>query len=168
MNPYDKIIFVAQSGTCREQMAKQIMLDFPLRNPAEIEAKGLVVQFPEPINQKAEAVLISNGISTEGLVSSQLEEEDITDRTLIFTMEAVHREKILENFKNVSPEQVFVLSQFVGDELEILDPYGGALPNYGLCYESLRVTIKKLVKILNEGEMVNGQSSSDGSPADPA
>ena len=96
MNPYDKIIFVAQSGTCREQMAKQIMLDFPLRNPAEIEAKGLVVQFPEPINQKAEAVLISNGISTEGLVSSQLEEEDITDRTLIFTMEAVHREKILE------------------------------------------------------------------------
>ena len=51
MNPYDKIIFVAQSGTCREQMAKQIMLDFPLRNPAEIEAKGLVVQFPEPINQ---------------------------------------------------------------------------------------------------------------------
>ena len=53
MNPYDKIIFVAQSGTCREQMAKQIMLDFPLRNPAEIEAKGLVVQFPEPINQKA-------------------------------------------------------------------------------------------------------------------
>ena len=83
-------------------------------------------------------------------------------------MEAVHREKILENFKNVSPEQVFVLSQFVGDELEILDPYGGALPNYGLCYESLRATIKKLVKILNEGEMVNGQNSSNGSSADPA
>lgn len=168
MNPYDKIIFVAQSGTCREQMAKQIMMDFPLKTPVKIEAKGLVVQFPEPINQKAEAVLISNGISTEGLVSSQLEEEDITDKTLIFTMEAVHREKILENFENVSPEQVFVLSQFVGDELEILDPYGGALPNYGLCYESLRATIKKLVKILNEGEMANGQSSSNGSSTDPA
>ena len=27
---------------------------------------------------------------------------------------------------------------------------------------------KELVKILNEGEMVNGQGSSNGSPADPA
>ena len=45
-----------------------------------------------------------------------------------------------------------MLSELVGDELEILDPYGGQLPNYGLCYESLKVTIKKLVKLLNEGE----------------
>ena len=52
----------------------------------------------------------------------------------------------------INPEHVYVLSEFVGDELEILDPYGGALQNYGLCYESLRMTIKKLVKILNEGE----------------
>lgn len=168
MNPYEQNNFCCTIKVLQGTDGKADNAGFPLRNPAEIEAKGLVVQFPEPINQKAEAVLISNGISTEGLVSSQLEEEDITDRTLIFTMEAVHREKILENFKNVSPEQVFVLSQFVGDELEILDPYGGGLPNYGLCYESLRATIKKLVKILNEGEMVNGQGSSNGSPADPA
>lgn len=59
---YDKIIFVAQTGTCREQMAKGIMNDFVLKVPMEIEARGLVVQFPEPVNQKAEAVLISNGI----------------------------------------------------------------------------------------------------------
>ena len=52
---YDKIIFVAQTGTCREQMAKGIMNDFVLKVPMEIEARGLVVQFPEPVNQKAEA-----------------------------------------------------------------------------------------------------------------
>ena len=51
---YDKIIFVAQTGTCREQMAKGIMNDFVLKVPMEIEARGLVVQFPEPVNQKAE------------------------------------------------------------------------------------------------------------------
>ena len=42
---YDKIIFVAQTGTCREQMAKGIMNDFVLKMPMEIEARGLVVQF---------------------------------------------------------------------------------------------------------------------------
>jgi putative protease len=41
---------------------------------------------------------------------------------------------------------------FVGDELEIIDPYGGSLAAYGLCYESMRKTLKKLVHILNEGD----------------
>ena len=146
---YDKIIFVAQTGTCREQMAKGIMNDFVLKVPMEIEARGLVVQFPEPVNQKAEAVLISNGISTEGMVSTQLEESDITESTMVFTMESSQRERIIESFADIDPEQVFVLSQYVGDELEILDPYGGTLQSYGLCYESLRATLKKLVKRLN-------------------
>ena len=133
----------------KEQMAKGIMNDFVLKVPMEIEARGLVVQFPEPVNQKAEAVLISNGISTEGMVSTQLEESDITESTMVFTMESSQRERIIESFADIDPEQVFVLSQYVGDELEILDPYGGTLQSYGLCYESLRATLKKLVKLLN-------------------
>lgn len=147
-----RIIFVGQSGCCREPMAAGILKEFTLKYPVEILARGLVVLFPEPMNQKAEAVLISNGIETEGFVSQQLQEEDITEETLILTMETVHRERVLEQFPNVNPEHVFVLTEFVGDELEILDPYGGALPNYGLCYESMRASIKKLVKILNENE----------------
>ena len=133
----------------KEQMAKGIMNDFVLKVQMEIEARGLVVQFPEPVNQKAEAVLISNGISTEGMVSTQLEESDITESTMVFTMESSQRERIIESFADIDPEQVFVLSQYVGDELEILDPYGGTLQSYGLCYESLRATLKKLVKRLN-------------------
>ena len=148
---YTKIIFVSQTGTCREAMAAGIMADFTLRNPVEILSRGLVVQFPEPMNQKAEAVLISNGINAEGFISQQLTEEDF-DGALVLTMEAVQRERILEQFENANPDNVQVLTEYVGDELEILDPYGGALPAYGLCYETLRKSIKKLVKKLNGGE----------------
>ena len=148
----DKIIFVAKSGTSREPMAAGIMNEFVLKKPVEILARGLVVQFPEPMNQKAEAVLISNGINTEGFTSKQLDIEEVTENTIILTMESSDRDKVLELYPEINPEQVYVLSEFVGDELEILDPYGGALQNYGLCYESLRMTIKKLLKILNEGE----------------
>ncbi|MCI7106694.1 MAG: phosphotyrosine protein phosphatase [Lachnospiraceae bacterium] len=148
---YTKIIFVAQTGTCREAMAVGIMGDFTLQRPVEILSRGLVVQFPEPMNQKAEAVLISNGINMENFVSQQLTEEDLED-ALVFTMEAVQRERILEQYENAVPENIYVLTDYVGDELEILDPYGGALPAYGLCYETLRKSIKKLVKKLNEGE----------------
>ena len=103
---YDKIIFVAQTGTCREQMAKGHHERLVLKVPMEIEARGLVVQFPEPVNQKAEAVLISNGISTEGMVSTQLEESDITESTMVFTMESSQRERIIESFADIDPEQV--------------------------------------------------------------
>ena len=49
---YNKLIFVAQTGTCREAMAAGIMGDFTLRHPLEILSRGLVVQFQEPMNQK--------------------------------------------------------------------------------------------------------------------
>ena len=68
------------------------------------------------------------------------------------TLESGQRDRILEQYENAIPENIHVLTEYVGDELEILDPYGGALPAYGLCYETLRKSIKKLVKKLNEDE----------------
>ena len=67
-------------------------------------------------------------------------------------MEQGQRVKVLEQFENAVEENVQVLTELVGDELEILNPYGGTLAAYGLCYETLRKSIKKLVKLLNEGE----------------
>ena len=40
---YNKIIFVAQTGTCREAMAAGIFGDFTLKHPLEIQTRGLVV-----------------------------------------------------------------------------------------------------------------------------
>ena len=152
MKTYNRIIFVGKSGTSREPMAKGILEDFTLNHPVEVQAKGLVVLFPEPINQKAEAILISNGIHMDGFTSVQLTEEDLTNDTLILTMERAQKERLLELYGMDKEENIQVLTELVGDELEILDPYGGPLPAYGLCYETLRKSIKKLVKLLNEGE----------------
>ncbi len=39
----------------------------------------------------------------------------------------------------------------MGDELEIMDPYGGTLQTYGICFEVIRASIQKLSdKILEE------------------
>jgi protein-tyrosine phosphatase len=152
MKTYNRIIFVGKSGTIREPMAKGILEDFTLNHPVEVQAKGLVVLFPEPINQKAEAILISNGIHMEGFTSVQFTEEDLTEDTLTLTMERAQKERLLDLYGTDWEEDIQVLTELVGDELEILDPYGGALPSYGLCYETLRKSIKKLVKLLNEGE----------------
>ena len=43
-----------------------------------------------------------------------------------------------------------MLSQFVGDELEILDPYGAPLQSYGLCYELIKNSVEKALELLQE------------------
>ena len=152
MKQYSKIIFVCDSGTSRAPMAEAIMKEYTIKYPVEIESKGLVVLFPEPLNQKAEAVLISNGINMSEKMSSQLEEEDLSPDNLLLTFEEAQKEKILEDFEEAAHANVEVLTELVGDELEILNQYGGTLQSYGLCYETLNKTIRKLVNLLNKEE----------------
>lgn len=149
---YNRIIFVAESGDCREPMAAAILADIGLMRPIEILPRGLVVLFPEPMNQKAEAVMINNGLPTEGYMSSPLTAEDFKEDTLVLTMEEKQRQKIFEMFEEAARAHVHVLTEFVGDELEIVNPYGGTLQMYGLCYETLLASIRKLANILNKGE----------------
>ena len=96
--------------------------------------------------------MISNGINLEGFMSSQITAGDFGEDTLVLTMEAQQRQRLLEMFPEAKEENVQVLTELVGDELEILDPYGGTLQSYGLCFETMNKSIKKLVKLLNEGE----------------
>ena len=166
MPDIQKIIFVEEHGNERAMMAKAI---FDVNNTEEAvtaEARGLVVLFPQPMNQKAEAVLISNGLSATGEVSQQLKEEDFGEEVLVLTMEEQQKQRILTQFANA--RNVQLLTDLTGDELEIMDPYGGTLQSYGLCYESLSIIIKKLVKLVSKGEKTNVESESNGSPTDPA
>ncbi len=107
------------------------------------------MQFPEPLNQKAEAVLISNGIELKDYQSKKLMESDFTEDTLIITMEETQRQRILADYSAATEENTRLLNELVGDELEIMDPYGGSVQTYGLCYEVLKVSIEKLMRVLD-------------------
>lgn len=148
MKLYDKVIFVDENGTCRAPMAAEIFKDISSESGIASCARGLVVLFPEPMNQKAEAVMASNGFSVEGYMSCALQLGDVGKNTLVVTMEAAQRLKILEMFQEFEERQVRVLTELVGDELEIVNPYGGSLQVYGLCYETLYTSIKKLVDLI--------------------
>ena len=149
---WEKVIFVCRSGTCRAPMAEALLQECSLKYEIRVEARGMVVLFPEPLNQKTAAVMISNGINMEGYMSQQLVAEDVDDHTLVLVMEAKEIGQVLSIIGEDRQAQVQVLTSLVGEELEIMDPYGAPLPSYGLCYESLSKTIKKLAVWLNEQE----------------
>lgn len=148
MKNINRVIFAAGSGTTRAPMAMAIFLSTPRKRQFVCEARGLIVQFPEPLNQKAEAVLISNGLDLTDYSTKQLMESDFTEDTLVITMESVQRQKILTEYQNATEENTRLLNELVGDELEIMDPYGGPIQTYGLCFEVLKVSIEKLMRVL--------------------
>ncbi len=153
MRTIRRIIFVSGHGITRAPMAAELLRRKWLCAPAEILARGRLVQFPEPMNQKTEAVLISNGISCGDYMSAQILDTEITEGTIVFCMEEDQRARLMASLPSADETNVFVLSSFVGDELEILNPYGGTLQTYGLCFELLKTTIQKLADRLNELQM---------------
>ena len=148
MNKINRVIFASGSGTSRAPMATAIFHATEHKRPIICEARGLVVQFPEPLKQKAESILISNGIELKDYSSKQLDNSDFSENTLIITMEESQRQNIISEYENATEDNVKLLNELVGDELEVMDPYGGSVQTYGLCYEVLKASIEKLMRVL--------------------
>ncbi len=145
---YQKIIFLCNGGTCRSPMAKVILEAMSPKAPLKIEAKGFVSLFPEPLNQKTEAILAANGLKLEGYQSEELSSEDITENTLILTMEEAIRKKVCEKFPEAG--EVYNYSDFVGLKGDIYNPYGDSLADYGACFTQLKETTEKLIEKINQ------------------
>lgn len=152
MKEYSRIVFVTESATCRAPMAEALFREAALHIDVEVLSRGLVVLFPEPLNQKAEAVMISNGINLEGYMSKQITAEDIDENTLVITMDEIQYQKLFDVLPETEESRVAVLNELVGEELSIMNPYGGTLQAYGLCFETLSCSIRKLVRLFETAE----------------
>ena len=139
MKKYDRLIFVSNSDTCRGPMAEAILKSKFLLSELEVESRGLVVLFPEPVNQKDHT-------------AKMLEQEDFDERTLILVMEDALKQRIFQEHENV--QNTWQLSEYIKEETDVTEPVGGSLADYGACYELLDCMISSLVVVLNEEELL--------------
>ena len=152
MKKDDRLIFVSNSDTCRGPMAEAILKSKFLLSELEVESRGLVVLFPEPVNQKAEAILASHGLTMKDHTAKMLEQEDFDERTLILVMEDALKQRIFQEHENV--QNTWQLSEYIKEETDVTEPVGGSLADYGACYELLDCMISSLVVVLNEEELL--------------
>lgn len=152
MKKYDRLIFVSNSDTCRGPMAEAILKSKFLLSELEVESRGLVVLFPEPVNQKAEAILASHGLTMKDHTAKMLEQEAFDERTLILVMEDALKQRIFQEHENV--QNTWQLSEYIKEETDVTEPVGGSLADYGACYELLDCMISSLVVVLNEEELL--------------
>ncbi len=146
--PYSKVIFVDSDGTCRSAMIRIIMKSKYLLNPLEIESRGLVVLFSEPLEAKAHAVLEAYGYPVDDTPARQLLQDDIADDVLILTMEDRQKLKIWETFENA--RHVYTLAEFIHYSGDILPLYGEPVESYEEWVVRMDKLLDELVICLNE------------------
>ena len=129
-------------------MAKVIMQSKELPWPMEICSRGLVSLFPQPVNQKVEAVLVRNGLTAKDHITSQLSQEDMDEHTLILTMEDGQKTKIWEEFEHVP--HLETIAGFLCLDGDVPALYGEPLTEYGKCFEALDYLIDGIIERLKQ------------------
>ena len=144
---YRRITFVSGTDSARGPMAAEILRHMDLKQEYVIDSRGMVVLFPEPANQKAEAIMKSAQMTLEEHTSRQFDGENLQDDTLVLAIDESEKNKILGEYGGQG--NVYTLNEFVEDDTEIPDPYGQPLAAYGKCYEVLSRLITRLAEKIN-------------------
>lgn len=145
---YRRILFISKSDNCRGPMAAELLRHESLMQEYKIGSRGMVVLFPEPANQKAEAIMRSQQMTLVNHEATQLDEMDLDEETLILTFEESQKWKIVSDYENV--KHVYTLGEYIDDDRVVCSSHGQPLNVYGENFELLRELIHKLAERLNE------------------
>lgn len=145
---YQKLVFVSDTDTCLAPIAAAVFHNGPLKEEMEVESRGLVALFPEPINEKAEAIMINKGIPKFTHSAKQLAEEDFQKGTLILAMTKKQYVGVVDKFGD--RENLFSLSSYIQSEEDVPDPYGKSLKEYADCVDVILAYIRRLEEKLEE------------------
>ena len=148
LQKYRRILFVSKSDNCRGPMAAEILRHESLLQEYKIGSRGMVVLFPEPANQKAEAIMRSQQMTLAAHEGTQFSEDDLDDDTLILAFEETQKWKIISDYENV--KNVYTLNEYIDDDRVVSSAHGQPLVVYGENFELLRELIHKLADKLNE------------------
>ncbi len=166
MKQYTKVIFLCTANTYLSPIAEAMYLQFVEKGRMEdgqeedlsavlpaCRSRGLVVLFSEPISPKVNAALSQHDMKPSmHEYSIQLDQSDIAEGTLLLTMTFSEKVAVLEQYQC---GDVYTLGEFVGEDTDILDPYGGKEEQYIACYNEIARRVRKVIRILFTGVVLD-------------
>ena len=152
MLKYNRIIFLDEDGSGLAPYAC-VALEWKLRTRGignmSISAKGNVVLFSEPANQKIVELAENKGFNLADYRSREMDGSEFSEKTLILAFNSDVKQQIYDRFPNAF--NVYMVREFLGGPGDLRLPMGGSLKDYEtVCAAVDRVTDELLEKLLEQ------------------
>ena len=141
MLEYSRILFVTDSDTSSGPLAAALLRHYMVLEQVDIDSRGLVVLFPEPMNPKTVAIAASKGIDLNRS-STQIESSDFGQDVLVLVLDETKKQTVYDDYAEAV--NVYTLKEFINEAGSIINPDGGELVDYAKLYDNLEEVIIRL------------------------
>lgn len=140
------ILLVCTGNVCRSPMAAAIFAAEANRvgdaDQYDVSSAGTWALETEPASPNAQAVMQHRGLSLEGHRARTVTDEMLMTADLVLVMTRHHLDSLGAEFPGARAK-IHLLSELVGQQYDIGDPYGASLDEYEVCAVELTQLIER-------------------------
>jgi len=127
-------------------MAAKIFADAGLK--AEVASAGVNAWDNQPASRHAISAMKEAGLCLRAHRAAIVSEAMMEEATLVLAMTGSHRAVLLSDYPGAT-EKIFTLGGYVGDDVDVCDPFGGSLEEYRACAAQIKEMLLQVTERLS-------------------